>query len=445
MTLRGGRAVRAFRHHNYRVFFAGHLTSLVGTWMQQVAQAWLVLVLTNDPFWLGVVTAAQFLPVLAFGLFGGILADVLPKRPTLIAAQVAMMVLAAVLAVLTVTGLVEVWMIVVLALLLGVANAVDMPVRQSFVVEIVGREDVANAVVLNSAMFNGARVVGPAIAGLAIGAFGPAIAFTLNAVSYLAVIAALLSMRAAELRTPPPLDRPRSVEAVVGQLREGIGYVRHTPQVLLGIAIVGLVATFAMNFNVIIPVLARDVLHSDASGFGFLMTASGIGSLLAAAWMAALPGSPRPVGILVGAGVLGAAELALALSGSFPVSMLLMVAMGAGGITMAAITNTTIQLSTPDALRGRVMSVYTTVFGGSGPIGGLFTGTVASTAGIAVAVGLGGALSLLVVAIAWAWLRRQPVAVRAPVELRDAEPERVVAPAAAPAGEGLGRPVARPR
>ncbi|HSK53484.1 MAG TPA: MFS transporter [Clostridia bacterium] len=421
MTIRSRKAVRAFRHRNYRLFFGGQLISLIGTWMQQVAQAWLVLVLTGDPFWLGVVTAAQFVPVLFFGLFAGIVADALPKRQTLIVVQAAMMALAALLAVLTATGVVEVWMIVLLALGLGTLNAIDMPVRQAFVVEIVGREDVGNAIVLNSAMFNGARIVGPAAAGLTIGAFGPAIAFTINAISYLAVIAALAAMRADALRTPVGIDRPHSLGEVGAQLREGIGYVRHTPPVLLAILMIGLVSTFGMNFQVVVPVLARDVLDAGAAGFGFLMTASGIGSLGAALWLAVMGGAPRPIRLVGGAILLGAAEVLLAVSNLFPVSMLLMLLMGAGGITMAATANTTIQLNVPDRLRGRVMSVFTTVFAGSSPIGGLLMGSIASAAGIAVAVGIGGGLTLLVGLAALAWIRAQagfqsvPVATPAPL------------------------------
>ena len=175
--LSGSAGVAAFQHRNYRLFFSGQLISLIGTWMQQVAQAWLVLQLTGDPIWLGIVATAQFLPVMVFGLFAGVAADALPKRRVLIGTQVSMMILAAILAALVIADVVEVWMIVVLAFLLGIANAVDMPVRQSFAVELVGREDVGHAVALNSAMFNGARVVGPAAAGLAIGAFGVAAAF----------------------------------------------------------------------------------------------------------------------------------------------------------------------------------------------------------------------------------------------------------------------------
>jgi MFS family permease len=305
----------------------------------------------------------------------------------------------------------------------------------------VGREDVGNAVVLNSAMFNGARIVGPAVAGLTIGAFGPAMAFTLNAVSYIAVIAGLLAMRADELRTPPTVDRPHSVGEVTAQLREGIGYVRHTPPVLLAVLVVGLVATFGMNFQVIVPVIARDVLGSDASGFGFLMTASGVGSLAAAAWLAVAGGRPRPRRIVFGAIVVGAADLLLAFSGLFPVSMLLMAAVGAGGITMAAVANTTIQLNVPDRLRGRVMSVFTTVFAGSMPVGGLLTGALASTAGIAVAVATGGALALAVGLISLVWLRRQPMDVMRPPEV--ARPGRVVPPAQPGDPVGPGEAVAQ--
>ena len=266
---RTSRGLAAFRHRNYRLFFGGQAISLVGTWMQQVAQGWLVLQVSGgDPLWLGLVSAAQFIPVMILGLFAGILADVLPKRQTLLAVQVVMMTLAAVLAILTVTNVVTVWMILILAVLLGCANAVDMPVRQSFAIEMVGPRDVGNAVSINSAMFNGARVVGPAVAGLTIGVFGIALAFALNALSFLAVIVGLLLMRDEELHAPRLLPRPRSVGEVRENLAEGLTYVRRTPIVLLSVATVGLVATFGMNFNVLFPPLAQQVLHSDASSSG---------------------------------------------------------------------------------------------------------------------------------------------------------------------------------
>ena len=451
MTIRPGRGLRAFRHRNYQLFFGGQLISLVGTWMQQVAQAWLVLELTGDALWLGVVAAAQFVPVMIFGLFGGLLADALPKRQTAFATQAVMMTLAAILAVLTLSGVVEVWMIVVLALLLGCANAIDMPVRQSFVVEIVGRTDIGNAVALNSAMFNAARILGPAVAGLTIGAFGSGVAFAINAASFAAVLVALAAMDGSALRTPELPPRPRSAGQVVEQLREGIAYVRHTPPVLLAILVIGLVSTFGMNFSVVIPALAKEVLGLQAEGYGFLMAASGVGSLLAAGWIAVSGGLPRANRLVGGAIALGVAEVLLAVSNLFPVAILLMVVVGFGGITMAATANTMIQLNVPDTLRGRAMSVYTTVFAGSTPIGGLLFGWLASAAGVAIAVAAGGIGAFLVGIGALLWVRSQhgfepvPESVAARTEGRASVPAPPPLVESGSVVEAMARPGARPR
>jgi MFS family permease len=400
------RGATAFQHRNYRIFFGGQAVSLVGTWMQQVAQAWLVLQLTGDPIWLGIVAAAQFIPVMILGLFAGVAADALPKRQTLVGTQAVMMVLAVVLAVLTVTELVEVWMIVLLAILLGCANALDMPVRQSFAIEMVGREDIGNAVALNSAMFNGSRIVGPALAGLTIAAFGVAAAFTLNAVSFLAVIIALLALDETKLRTPPRIARPGTAGEVVDNLVEGLRYVRHTPIVLLAVVVVGGVATFGMNFSVLIPAFAADDLASGAAGYGFLMAASGVGALIAALALA-YRGKPHSGRIATGAIVLGVASVAMAAISTYPAALLLMLFIGYGGISTAATANATIQLAVPDDLRGRVMSVYTTIFASSAPIGGLMMGAIASGFGPAVAIAIGGVLSAFVGVGAWIWLRAQ--------------------------------------
>ena len=396
--------MRAFRHRNYRLFFFGQAISLVGTWMQQVAQAWLVLQLTHDPIWLGIVAAAQFIPVMVLGLFAGVAADALPKRRVLLWTQIVMMALAAVLAVLVIGDVVQVWMILVLAFLLGIANAVDMPVRQSFAIELVGREDVGAAVALNSAMFNGARVIGPAAAGLAIAAFGVGPAFAINALSFLAVIVGLSMMDERELQVPTRVARPDSARAVVRNLREGLVFVRRTQLVLVAVLVVGSVATVGMNFGVLIPAFAEGELVSGAAGYGFLMAASGVGSLLAAMRLV-FGGRPRPVRLATGALILGAASLALAATREFPVALGLMVLVGFGSILMAATGNATIQLSVPDHLRGRVMSVYTTVFSASVPIGGLAMGAVASVFGVPAAIAIGGALTLVIGAGAYAWGR----------------------------------------
>ncbi|MEO8207424.1 MAG: MFS transporter [Chloroflexota bacterium] len=399
------RGLRALRHRNYRLFFFGQLVSLIGTWMQAVAQGWLILKLTGDPLYLGFVAAAQFTPVLVLGLFGGVLADGLPKRRTLMVTQSLSMLLAFVLFGLAVTDTVVVWHVLALAFLLGIVNAVDMPTRQAFGVEMVGRDDIGNAIALNSAVFNGARVVGPAVAGLIIGATGIASAFLLNGLSFLSVIVAYRRMDQAQLIEPPRLPRPRSAGAVIEQLRIGLAFVRSTPAILVPVLSIGLVATVGMNFNVLIPPLAKDVLHVGAPGFGFLMAASGVGSL-AAAIAIAFGRSNRVAFIGAGAVVLGASQLVLALSGSLALSLVAMLAAGFGTIAMAATANTTIQLTVPDELRGRVMSVYTTVFAGSTPIGGLLAGALASKLGVLEAIAIGGGLSLLIGIVVMAWYRQ---------------------------------------
>ncbi len=406
--LKGYEGWRALRHRNYRLFFAGQLTSLIGTWMMTVAQSWLVLQLTGNPFDLGIVAAVQFVPVLVLGLFGGVIADALPKRRTLVVTQGFASVMSFVMFALVFTHTVQVWHVLVVAFLLGIRNAVDMPTRQAFAVEMVGREDISNAVALNSAMFNGARVIGPAVAGLTIGAFGVGPAFLLDAISYLAVIVALLQMREPELHTRPGIARPESIPAVFEHLREGLGYVRRTKVVLVATLVIGLVSTFGMNFSVVIPPLTQFVLHSDATGYGFLMAATGVGSVISALWIA-FSGRTTPLVIGLGALVLGVAELLMSLSGSFPIALFCMFFAGFGGIAMAATANTVIQLNVPDQLRGRVLSVYTTVFAGSTPFGGLLMGAIASSFGAALAIGLGGAASLATGIGAITWLRGQPM------------------------------------
>ena len=395
----------AFRHRNFRLFFTGQCISLIGTWMQQVAQSWLVLQLTNDPLALGLVSVAQFLPVMVLGLFGGLAADALPKRNGLLVTQSSSAMLALVLGLLVISGDVQVWQVIVLAALLGTVNAFDMPIRQSFGVEMVGRADVTSAVALNSAVFNGARIVGPAVAGLLIAIIGLAPCFILNAASYLAVIVGLLMMRTDELLTPLHERMEHTVGAVMRSLAEGLRYVRRTPSMLLAVTIVGVVSTVALNFQVLMPLAARDLLGGGAITFGLLMAASGVGSLISAMSMA-FGGRPTLGRLLIGAASLGAATLGMGLSSSLPLSLVLMGVAGWGIIAMASTTNIIIQLSVPDVLRGRVMSVYTTVFAGSTPIGALFAGGVAATAGVAVALVLGGVLAIAAAIGGLVWVAR---------------------------------------
>jgi MFS family permease len=431
-SITGSDAVRAFRHRNYRLFFSGQAVSLVGSWMQSVAQAWLVLTLTNDPLILGVVAAAQWTPVLFLGLFGGLIADTLPKRWTLIVCESTLAALALILGVLTLTGMVQVWMILVLAVLLGCVNAIEMPVRQAFAVEMVGREDVVNAVILNSALFNSARVVGPAVAGLTIAATNTGVAFLINGASFLAVIVGLLMMRDSELRSPPPMRRPHTAREVVASVGEGVSYVRQTPVVLYSVVVVGLAATIGMNFQVTIPPFARATLGGGPADFGFLMTATGLGSVAAALWLA---GRRRPSPWLIpsGAALLGAALILIAVLPRIAVALPALTLAGFGAIGMAATGNTTIQTVVPDELRGRVMSVYTTVFAGSTPIGAIFAGAIASAANPVASLAAGGVGTLAVGLLGLAWLRRNR-------EVADLTP-RVAAAAGTTAAAGRAQPL----
>jgi MFS family permease len=399
------RGLSAFSHRNFRLFWFGQLISLPGTWMQSVAQAWLVLQLTNDPVALGIVSAAQFTPVLLLGLFAGVLADSVNKRLALVATQLGAGGLALVLGILVATGQVEVWHVFVLALGLGLVNAFDMPLRQAFVVEMVGRDHVANAVALNSAVFNGARIVGPAIAGLFIAGVGMVPLFFFNAISYLAVVVGLLLMHEADLFAPARAHVERTLRSVIDHLVEGLRYIPTNRTVLIAIIVLGVVSTFTLNFQVLIPVMAQDVLHGDADTYGFMMAASGMGSLICALAIA-FAWRPTLRLLLAGTTVIGVAFLGLATVAWLPADLLLMFLAGLGVIALAATVNTTIQLAAPDALRGRVMSVYTTVFAGSVPFGGLFSGGLAAGFGVQFALGAGGVIALLAVVGAALWARR---------------------------------------
>ena len=398
MTLPSG--LTPFRHRNFRLFWTGMLISLIGTWMQSVGEAWLVLKLTNDPIALGIVAACAFGPVLVLGLFGGIVADSVSKRKALFVTQIVAGCLALTTGTLVATGVVQVWMIYVIALLLGINSSFDMPIRQSFVVEMVGREDVAKAVALNSAVFNMSRIVGPAIGGLTIAAFGIAPLYFLNAISYIAVIISLWRMNPAEFHAVPHMEIVRTARGIIDRLVEGLRYVRNNEQILLAISILTVVSTFSMNFNVLGPLLAANVLHGDADTYGFLMAASGAGSL-AGALLIAFGSRPTMLRLVAGTFVAGVGLVLLSFSANFGIALVLMFFIGWGTISMAATCNTIIQLNVPDVLRGRVMSVYTTLFAGTTPIGGLFSGTVAAVAGVSAALGIGGIVALSASAVGY--------------------------------------------
>ncbi len=391
------RGLAALRYRDFRLFWLSQLISLVGTWMQIIAQGWLVLELGGSAFELGVIGALQFLPMLGLSLFGGLLADQLPKRRLLLETQSASMILAFVLALFTGMGIVRIAHVMVLAALLGLVNAIDMPTRQAFVVELVGRQELPNAVALNSAAFNAARLAGPAIGGLLIAWTGLATVFFLNGVSFLPVIAALVAIRAGSVAAAGGMIPGE----ILTNVREGLSYVRHSPLTLLTVSLVALVATFGMNFNVVAPILARDVLDVGADGFGILMSALGLGALVASMLLAFLEWEPHPKLLIGGAASFGLLEIALSRTAEFALAVILLGAIGFAMILLTTVANTTLQTSTPDYLRGRVLSVYTTCFVGTTPLGSLFTGALAQAGGIALPLLVGGAISAGSALLGW--------------------------------------------
>ena len=388
------RGLSAFRHRDYRLLWGSQLFSLTGTWMQGLAQSWLVLGFTNSPLHLGLINVCQFGPSLVLGLPGGVLADRFPKRRLLIATQAVYLLLTSLLAVLVATGRVELWHIYAVAVSLGCVNAVDMPTRQAFVTDIVGKPDLSNAVALNSALFNGSRVVGPALAGVLLSTAGTAVCFVFNAASYLPVLAALLLMRT-EGWAPGVVVGEGALE----RLRQGLAYAAGTAAVLRPLVLVGLVATFGMNFNVWVPLLARDDLAIGAGGFGLLMSSLGIGSLAGALGLAFSGRKPGRWAMLATGAAFGLAEVGLAMAARvgapIPVVLVLMAAIGFSMSTTMAMANIAVQSTAPDAMRGRVMSIYTTVFAGSTPIGAAIAGGTAAAFGSSAAVAAGGIVVFL--------------------------------------------------
>ena len=370
-----GRGFTAVRHRNFRLYWTGQIISLVGTWMQTVSQPWLVLLLDGTPIQLGAVLALQFAPSLVLAPLGGVLADRVDKRRLLLTTQSIAALHAVALFGLTVTGAVEIWHIMLLALALGFVNAIDMPVRQAFAAELVPREDLMNAITLNSASFNLARVLGPAVAGLTLAFYGPAFNFAVNAISYGGVLIALRRMDPAAML---PLERPAQRPSIRTSLGEGVGYALRTPTVLWPLVLLAGMGMFGMNFQTLLPLFARITLSLDADGYGALFAAMGLGSLLGSLSLAFV-GARRPlVGMILGGGISFAIfEALLGLSRAPELAFPIIVAVGFSSMLMINTINVIVQRSVPNELRGRVMSLYVTVFAGSTPIGGLLAGTVA--------------------------------------------------------------------
>ena len=423
-----GSIFSALRYRNYRLFWFGQLVSVTGTFMQGTAQQWLVLTLSSSPLALGIVGALQFGPLLVLAPFGGAIADRWPRRNVLMGTQATAGVLALVLWALTATGMVQLWHVFVLATMLGLVNAVDMPTRQAFVSEMVPAENLLNAVSLNSAQFNASRIVGPGLAGGLIALLGgtPPL-FLLNALSYIAVIGGLLLMQVTDL-VPVPHSEPQHGLARLRAMGDGIRFVLARPKLRVTFLMIAIIGTMGFNFNVLLPLEATIVLKSGALIFGLLSSALGAGALVGALMLARRGGIPTNR-MLVGMAItFGLMEAAMALTHSIALAMALIAVTGFAMSSFSASANTRVQLSSPPEMRGRVMSVYMMVFVGTTPIGNLLTSSVAGTLGVPAAFIISGLPSVAVACLAaWLWRRQDArgaadvVPVRTPARLQETE------------------------
>jgi MFS family permease len=377
------------KHRNYRLFFSGQVVSVSGTWMQNIATAWLVLELTHSPVAVGVLAAFQFLPYTVFGLFAGVLVDRMDVRKTIIATQVASMGFAFALAALTLAGVVNVWEVYLLTGLRGAVLVLDAPARQALTYQMVGREELPNAVALNSSLFNAARVVGPAIGGLVVAASGPGACFAINGLTFLAVLAGLLMMRVDEFF---PVDTTRRPDSLLGGTADALRYVRRTPLAATALVAVLLLSTFSFNFNVLLPVLARTTLDSGPNVLGGITAAFGAGALLGALFAASM-GRASLRWLLVGMLGFGAAQLLLGPQHTLLPACGLLFVTGLSFTLWTSSANSVLQLGAPDHLRGRVAGLYYFAFNGTGPAAGVLAGWLAAQGGTELAFVVSGAIA----------------------------------------------------
>lgn len=398
------RTFRALRHRDFRLWWFGQMISLVGTWIQFVAQNWLVYRLTGSAAMLGLVNFVGLVPTLPLSLWAGSLADRFDKRRIVVIAQAMLFVQAAILATLTITGVVRVWHVMALAFVFGVARALDVPARQSFVIEMVGKEDLTNAIALNSTIFNIARSAGPAVAGLLIVVVGEGVAFSINAISFLPVIGALLMMRTSSVQRKSRSTAGRRILA-------GLRYVGRNKLIWVLMSLVGVSAFFVMPYSVLMPVFAKEVFGGDAAIYGYLLTFAGIGALGGALTVASLgPKSPRGLLLSVANGAFAALVLSFAFVRTFWLGAAILLGVGFCFVVQNSLANTLIQLNVPDRLRGRIMSVYFLVFMGAMRLGSLQAGYVARYVDVKAALIIGGALSLLYsTGVAWRFSRLRGV------------------------------------
>jgi MFS family permease len=380
----------ALRHHNYQLYFSGQLVSVAGTWMQIVAQGWIVYELSHSELTLGIVGFASAIPALLVSPFGGVIVDRFPKRNLLVVTQATAMVLALILAFLTFTGLVEVWHVIALSAMLGLVNAVDGPARQAFVVELVGREDMTNGIALNSMMFNGARIIGPAVAGLVLAAVGSAWCFLLNGLSFIAVIACLLAMK---IENP---TLPKGTASPLRLLAEGLGYVRRHTDLFALLLLALIFSVFGISYGTILPAFVDQMLRGGPDAFGALNAAAGLGAVIGAFAVARFGDKGHRGPWLFAANIAFPVLLALfAFNRNFYLALLLEFLLGVGFMLQFTLINTLLQTRMDDHMRGRVLSLYTITFFGFSPFGNLAIGVLAESIGLSVTIALSAAVAFV--------------------------------------------------
>jgi len=393
----------ALKHRNFRYFWFGQCISLLGTWVQRTAQLWLVYSLTRSPFLLGILGVFQFGPMLLFSIFAGPLVDRFSKKRLLIITQSILMIQAFILAALIWTGHVRYWHILVLAMIMGFVNTIDMPTRQSFIIEMVGKEDLLSGVALNSAIVNLAKIVGPAISGIAIASLGTASCFFLNGISFIAVLIGLFL-----INTREGTIRPKN-HSVLSDTLEGLRYILTSPVLLRAILVMLAVGTFAMNSDVVIPVFAKEVVHKGASGYGYLLSAMGLGSLIGAI-LVSVRSKKRPGGklLFISAVLECLSYIILGFIRDYGLSIVFLSILGFFSVVFMTTANSTVQLNSAGEYRGRVMSVYTLAFAGTTPIGNFFAGTVTEKLGANAGFFACGSVTILCITgiLLWLWGKR---------------------------------------
>lgn len=385
----------ALTHKNFRLFWTGQCVSLIGTWMQNIGQTWLVFTLTGSPLLLGILGAVQFLPVTLFSLFAGVVIDKYPKRKILLMTQTISMILAFVLSALVFTHTVKYGYVLAVALILGFANTIDMPTRQSFTIEMAGKEDLMNAIALNSATFNLARIIGPVIGALVFGYWGAGWCFLLNGVSFMAVIASL-----AKIEVKPYVRKKVSEVNMLNEIMDGLKYIKGDPILLQTLLMVLVIGIFVFNFNILVPVFAKNILHQGEKTYGLLLAALGIGSLCGALMVTIRSKTGPKMKMLVGSSVMiSIMFMAICFTRTYYLTAIMLMITGIFNILFSTTANSTLQITSKDEYRGRVMSVYSLVFAGATPIGSMFAGITSDKFGANLAFFISGLLTIILITL----------------------------------------------